>query len=353
MKPIVAAAFLLSLSAQGLGQTLLPGSKAPSLSNLQSLSGSIPKPSSGKLTVVEFWATWCGPCIEAMPHLSDLAEKYAGKIDFLSINVRDRQVRNGKLESRKAQVSRIKAWLGKNKDKLRYSVALDTENEGAAKAWLDASKSYTIPAVFIIDTQGKIGWIGHPKDIDKAIVSVMSGKVDYEQNKRQIKARSQEYEELDRARAAFSDAIEKGDTDAFDSILGRKYYLPVSVLDFGLQRAALHNPPFALNRLNHYAKNTSMLEKSDACHIAGMIAQNAKDDKTRKDALAASAKFAIVNTDKFRIYGFWYHARTLHKLGDYKGRDEWLKKVESLKDSISADRYASLQKSINKELGRN
>ncbi|MBI1954805.1 MAG: TlpA family protein disulfide reductase [Acidobacteria bacterium] len=33
----------------------------------------------GKIVVLNFWATWCGPCIEEMPSLNRLTEKYAGK----------------------------------------------------------------------------------------------------------------------------------------------------------------------------------------------------------------------------------------------------------------------------------
>jgi thiol-disulfide isomerase/thioredoxin len=353
MKTPASVLTLLFLASVAAAQSLFPGSPCPGFKGTALLKGKVLKsPQKGRVAVVEFWATWCRPCIEAMPHLSTVADRYHHEVDFVSINVRDRPIRNGKLESRKDQLTRIKKWVTQNESKMRYNVVLDDENQTQAKAWLDASGSYSIPRVFIVDGQGKIGWIGHPDDLEEALKSVMSGTNDVARNRAQVKSQSNEFEEIGRVREAFAEPIAKGDADGFDSVLSREYKLPLSTLEFGLQSAALGNPPFALNRLKHYSKLPNKIGKNDACMVAGMIANNAKDPRTREEALALSERFAKESREKIRIYAFWYHAQTLRRLGDVQGSDKWIKKVESMRGEISADRWESLRKSISKFVGK-
>ena len=47
--------------------------------------------SEGKLMMVDFWASWCGPCKMLAPVIDDLAEKYAGKAVVGKVNVDEEQ----------------------------------------------------------------------------------------------------------------------------------------------------------------------------------------------------------------------------------------------------------------------
>lgn len=44
---------------------------------------------SGKPVVIDFWATWCGPCIKLGPIVEELAEKYAGQVEIGKLNIDD------------------------------------------------------------------------------------------------------------------------------------------------------------------------------------------------------------------------------------------------------------------------
>lgn len=90
-----------------------------------------------RVTVVNFWATWCPPCVEEIPSLNRLKQKMKGKaFDLISINyAEDKQV--------------ILDFL-KEVD-VDYPVLMD-QNGDFAKKW----NIITYPSTFLIDTNGKI-----------------------------------------------------------------------------------------------------------------------------------------------------------------------------------------------------
>ena len=47
----------------------------------------------GKMTIINFWASWCGPCKMEAPHLQDFYEEYSGRVEILAVNMTSKDKR--------------------------------------------------------------------------------------------------------------------------------------------------------------------------------------------------------------------------------------------------------------------
>jgi uncharacterized protein (TIGR03435 family) len=105
------AAILLLAAAPVFGGVKV-GDAAPPI-HLQALIPDRPVDTSlnalkGKAVVLEFWATWCAPCLDAIPHLNELVDRFAGKgIQFISVTDEDPAVVEESLKT-----TPIHGWVG-------------------------------------------------------------------------------------------------------------------------------------------------------------------------------------------------------------------------------------------------
>ncbi|WP_432797285.1 redoxin domain-containing protein [Poriferisphaera sp. WC338] len=121
----------------------LVGKKIPLWKLTDWMNGEVTKKSmKGKVVVVDFWATWCGPCIGAIPHNNEMAKKYAD----------DGVVIVGICGSTSGQEKMEK--IAKEK-KIIYPLAKDSTFK-MAPAW----KVMWWPTYAIIDREGKIRAVG-------------------------------------------------------------------------------------------------------------------------------------------------------------------------------------------------
>jgi len=167
MLPVAAA--LLAADAP----TLDIGSKAPPLSVENWIKGEeIRSLAADKVYVVEFWATWCGPCIQSIPHLTALQKDNPG-VTMIGVAASER----GKKDQPDTRLAGLTTFVQKQGDAMGYRVAFD-EDRSMATTWMDASGQQGIPCAFIVGKNGIIEWIGHPMEMDKPLAAVVAGTWD-------------------------------------------------------------------------------------------------------------------------------------------------------------------------------
>ncbi|MCY2974984.1 MAG: TlpA disulfide reductase family protein [Planctomycetota bacterium] len=193
---LLLAGCILLLQPVSAETRLSIGSDAPALDISDWLHKSVPgakapvtKFEKGKIYVVEFWATWCGPCIQSMPHLAMLQKKFADK-DVQIISVTDEDI---------PTVQEFLAREAKGKDgnvmtfnELTQAYSLTADPDGSThNDYTAAAKLNGIPVAFIVGKDSIVEWIGHPGQMDEPLQQVVDGSwdrkvfaVEYEDEKR-------------------------------------------------------------------------------------------------------------------------------------------------------------------------
>lgn len=205
------------LTALAAAQTLTVGADAPPLRIEKWVKGApVESFEPGKIYVIEFWATWCGPCIAGMPHLSKLQAAYKDKgVTILGVSSADR--RN--------TLAKVEQMVADKGDGMGYTVAWDTERQ-TNEAYMKAAGQNGIPCCFLIDQKGKIAYIGHPSVLDIPLAGVVAGNWDATKGDETIAAARKQMQDVVEAVSADAD---KGKValDAFAS----KYPMLVPMID--------------------------------------------------------------------------------------------------------------------------
>jgi thiol-disulfide isomerase/thioredoxin len=150
--------------AAALGADVLTvGSPAPAFSPEKFLSGTEFRAlEPGKVYVVEFWATWCGPCLRAMPHLAKLQ---ADNPDIVVVGIAGME----RVRDAEGREKKVNDFLQSRGGSVGFPIAVDHDGSMAI-AWMNAAKKTSIPCSFVVGKDGRIAYVGHPEaGLDDAV----------------------------------------------------------------------------------------------------------------------------------------------------------------------------------------
>ncbi len=138
------------------------GKHAPDLS-IQTVNGqgSVSLDSlQGKIAVIDFWATWCGPCKQSFPRLEALSKRHSGRVAVVGVSVDDEK--DGVLPFAKANGA-------------SFAIGWD-EGHSIANRW----HVETMPTTVILDSTGTVRYIhagyhdDEPEQIDKELLTLVN-----------------------------------------------------------------------------------------------------------------------------------------------------------------------------------
>lgn len=170
-----------------------------------------------KFTVLEFWATWCGPCIAAVPHMNKIQSEFNNK-DLVYISITDESVEKVKRSLKRIDFKSI----------VVTDLTKETQiNFGDGKKGLD-----TYPLTVLIDNKGIIKWIGEPKKLNSKIMSEFLANAKTENKDNELKKTEIQIEQnttlsfkellINNEIANYFDIQEAKSTEKFKKTLGTK-----------------------------------------------------------------------------------------------------------------------------------
>lgn len=162
----------------------------------------------GKVYVFECWATWCGPCVAAIPHMDGLFDKYHEKgLEVFGMNVFE----DGR--------EKAAAFVKKKGKGMSYPVAYVGKGGVFERDWLETTGIKSIPYAFVVK-DGKFLFGIHPASLkEEMIEALLAGGEREEKLLKQFRTAESSKEEVEKLVAEFPGAMEKGDDKAAEEVL--------------------------------------------------------------------------------------------------------------------------------------
>ncbi len=295
-----------------------------------------------KVYVFEFWATWCGPCLAAIPHLDKTHREVTAKnlnAQIVGVNVRDR-----------ASPAMLKQFLAKLRVPPSYTVAVDTK-KNTEELWARPRKIVGIPHALAVKN-GTVIWAGHPMRLSTELIEAMT-QPDFGEKKQEETPKEPDTDTLSKRLEELTALYASSDTEEADRELERflkDETVPVSAKqdalnipchaalaqkDFQQMNASLHRKaeafpqdPANLSAVARFILESNKIPEEEqdldfAEECLKQILSITRDDKLRRQALRQLARVYELNEDDEA------RRNTLRELWQTSMEYSWLKQIEA------------------------
>ncbi len=283
-------AVLLTVALSSWAQTLKVGDPAPALPVAKWVKGQPVKAfESGKVYVVEFWATWCGPCRQTIPHLTKLAEKYKDKVTIVGVSVWERADQNDP----NAHIQRVEKFVQDMGAQMNYIVAVDGVEGVIAKNWMEAAEQNGIPTAFVVDQQKRIVWIGHPMDnLDGVLEQVLAGNFDWKAEAERQKRMREQMEALQKDYSEYAQLMQQR---KYEDALAKLDAMIPKYPDYDSLKIVRYQTLLRIDeaRAYAYAQQLAQGDFKDNAEVLNMLAWTIVDDATEPPLKSPDYQTAI------------------------------------------------------------
>ena len=214
MRRMVVVLVLLGCGSAAMAAVLQVGDPAPPLGErIEWLKGEpvdLAKGVGKEIYVLEFWATWCMPCIVQMPHTTELQKKYRSHgVRFVAVTSPGGGWQRQRPED-------VREFVKNQGDKMGFTVGFDPTDKTDVNYMLAAEQA-GIPYAFIIGREGRILWHGHPDNqMEGVLEAVVAGKFDVAM----ARAAAEVQRKIDALTVKFNQAVNTGKWEEGLAVLG-------------------------------------------------------------------------------------------------------------------------------------
>jgi thiol-disulfide isomerase/thioredoxin len=297
IRSIVAALAVAGAAFAQDPEKLKVGSTAPGpiADHIQLVQGDPVTPFVGdKVHVIEFWATWCGPCRQSIPHINKLYQELS-PLGLVVVGVSDEKM------------DKVKPFVTKMGSSMSYTVAIQKNEDSFMKdKFMQAAEQNGIPCAFVVNRAGKVVFIGHPMDaeFERAVRGSVRNRYDPELFARvdgtiteaRRLAKNRDWRQ---ASATYREAIKEDPSTLMDYGLEEWRMLMDQAGDTAAARecvklliSQVKSDRFALNELTQYLATATDVKKRDL-EAAQMAADALKAVARSDDPVALSAMAAV------------------------------------------------------------